>query len=953
MATVFFGEKTFDDYIQNQIKTRQQATGRELGENILLGYFAKTCWVSLTSFVDITSEKLRNNLNTTESPSELSTKIILRNGVTSLKDNKTTSIQGGIGPDKTYGNKFLSTNSKLKYPLGLKPIPGITSVNIKSKGTYGSLLEAEINFMCHDIVQLEKLEPLFMRPGYSVLLEWGWSQYINNEQKINETVGILNTSKNTSTQKSVQDFISKQRKDTYGNRDGMVGLVKNFTWSLKKDGGYDCKLTLISTGAATEGIPIDADSYGFVTKNDLTKRDLLLIPLSRIGTVDGKEQVDETADQLKDQTLGLTELKSKSPMSLMHAFCLFFIITPYEGGEIDDILSEKSAELFNTEILEKFIKPYLTFNRFTIKLPAPKDNPDATTVDRPEITYIRFKEFIEFINKFFSIKDKDDKEIIKFELPTRVKADYNQFSTDVKTCLIINQGFLDYNGIEQLKKNKFGPENSLIKNDTLLKYPWVSPINSTNEELSQEYYGNLKNVFISVNCIYNAYVNNKTSLLNFIQAILDDINRSIGSINSFSTLIDPDDSSLARIIDINYVEPSKNQDEKSIFGLKEEEFEIFNNKCILTNIQISSEIPNSMQTSIAIGASQGSSNDVSENTNPYNAFSLGITDRLLKDRYVGTPIDPNKEIENYKRQLEVLSQCFLWSDDYFSIAQGNSELESSLRNYINWVRKNTIYPTEAGGAIIPLKLSFEIEGISGIQIGQRFGIPSRILPSSYRASDGTPKVGFIVTEMSHKIDNNRWITKVSALMYVLESKVLLDMQRDPEAAKPFLTKLNLLEVSSNLVGNTITGITSLFSGTAGELIDYARSITSERLFNVYLDWYLASETNAITQGIIDDRKGEIESAKVIAYAQSQGVSSSITLSKPPFTNKFTGNTFITDGQKLSAILYLKNNKVTEEERNIILKEYEIDQTLIDKYADASDKYILIEIVGIESAGDVL
>ena len=59
--------------------------------------------------------------------------------------------------------------------LGLRPMPGITNMDIKSKSAYGSLREAVVNFQCWDIHQLEELELLYMRPGYTVLVEWRWS----------------------------------------------------------------------------------------------------------------------------------------------------------------------------------------------------------------------------------------------------------------------------------------------------------------------------------------------------------------------------------------------------------------------------------------------------------------------------------------------------------------------------------------------------------------------------------------------------------------------------------------------------------------------------------------------------------------------------------------------------------------------------------------------------------
>jgi hypothetical protein len=67
---------------------------------------------------------------------------------------------------------------------GIVPMPGIIDANIRTKSAYGSLREAKVNFVCHNQRQLEVLEMLYMRPGYAVLLEWGWSPYVGNDGRL-------------------------------------------------------------------------------------------------------------------------------------------------------------------------------------------------------------------------------------------------------------------------------------------------------------------------------------------------------------------------------------------------------------------------------------------------------------------------------------------------------------------------------------------------------------------------------------------------------------------------------------------------------------------------------------------------------------------------------------------------------------------------------------------------
>ena len=55
------------------------------------------------------------------------------------------------------------------------PIAGITGITVKNKGDLGSIREAEIKWTCFDEDQFNKLQQLYMTPGITCLLEWGWS----------------------------------------------------------------------------------------------------------------------------------------------------------------------------------------------------------------------------------------------------------------------------------------------------------------------------------------------------------------------------------------------------------------------------------------------------------------------------------------------------------------------------------------------------------------------------------------------------------------------------------------------------------------------------------------------------------------------------------------------------------------------------------------------------------
>ena len=63
--------------------------------------------------------------------------------------------------------------------------------------------------------------------------------------------------------------------------------------------------------------------------------------------------------------------------------------------------------------------------------------------------------------------------------------------------------------------------------------------------------------------------------------------------------------------------------------------------------------------------------------------------------------------------------------------------------------------------IIPINLSFDILGISGLRITDVFNIGPGLLPSRYKGN-----VSFTITGIDNKIQSNQWITSISALMMI-------------------------------------------------------------------------------------------------------------------------------------------------------------------------------------------
>lgn len=245
-------KSTFTKSVKDQIGIRQSTLKNRTTQG--LQYINnRNAWIRMSSAVNVNGSK------------DLASKYILQGGT--LNDGKT--LKSGLGD---FTNAYSNTSvDGSPYSRGIRPMPGITNMDIKSLSAYGSLRSTTINFQCWDIKQLEDLEVLYMRPGYTVLIEWGWSPFIDNngsyQPNFTDYYDIINKGL---TERSIifKELFDKSVKYG-GNYDAMYGYVKNYSWSARPDGGYDCSTTVISTGEIIESIKTNfLPPQSFISNND-------------------------------------------------------------------------------------------------------------------------------------------------------------------------------------------------------------------------------------------------------------------------------------------------------------------------------------------------------------------------------------------------------------------------------------------------------------------------------------------------------------------------------------------------------------------------------------------------------------------------------------------------------------------------------------------------------------
>jgi len=75
----------------------------------------------------------------------------------------------GINPPET----LLDSAYRITDYQGHRPVAGITEFTVTSRDTWGMVFEVNIKIKCWSRDELDMLDRVYFKPGYSALLEWG------------------------------------------------------------------------------------------------------------------------------------------------------------------------------------------------------------------------------------------------------------------------------------------------------------------------------------------------------------------------------------------------------------------------------------------------------------------------------------------------------------------------------------------------------------------------------------------------------------------------------------------------------------------------------------------------------------------------------------------------------------------------------------------------------------
>ena len=868
----------FSKFVKDQIKIRQQVYGDGFsGQKRNPAYInylnSRTSWVKLASSAELTNEvdpvfaaasgkerleKLGLSPIDDFLGQNLARKAILFNGLESgnfTKDGEgnesLTSFNKRFGVAKTNSLFNNSAYGLGGTDFGLQPMPGITSISIDHINR-GSIKKAQVQIKAYNKTQFEILEILYLRLGFTMILEYGNSSFINNDGEKEEIITTLidnywfENSKKTHLE--VLSEIEKTRELQQGNYDAFFGKVSNFSWSFNPDGSYDITLDLISLGDVIESIKANIlDTTVFIATET--------------------EDTDATPNYISEF---LKTLRSQYEINNLSADA---DQEKYYSREVrlrDKIKAIKE----NIEEDEEYIENYFTETVSLITENTAIGGNGVGAINSKKSYFIRFGAFLDFVRSYILprivIEDESFPIVrIKNDPTTNImRADKFIFSTDPGTCVVRNDNlsglvseYYQYNDIYDYNKIKTAESATKenIENSFSKFRPW-----SDIPETGTPIFGRIMDIYLNFNFLENALTNNLDSegnlqLFNYLKSICNGINKSLGNFSKLEPIIDEESNSIV-IIESNNIpgvetligEKDLEDSILEVYGYNPNE----NSSNFVRDFNFQTEITPDLATTITIGATANGS-VVGEDATSFSKWNQGLIDRYKKDTFTPSKYVPpvtstsenkdnkfqkyvdnlelNPKDETYadrqkikklrkkekKRRADIIkAQAFIDLGQYLQIIFGTSITNTPYyfrfdKKYIkrgeavlkNQIEKLTVEKKEKQNIVtskigfIPIRLSLTVDGISGVKIYNKIIINADFLPSNY------PKTfKFLITKVGHKLENNNWSTVLETLSMPnednIEYKIIDQTGVNPEDLNLTLSP-EILEFSPPVGGNGV------------------------------------------------------------------------------------------------------------------------------------------------------
>jgi hypothetical protein len=736
-----FGE-SFHPNIINQIKQRQKHYGSINRTPEELAYLnSKTGWVKLISSVDI-EKRERDKASSVEDRlkligisnkyvgNRLAKEFILFNGTSTQNKEGVTQRENITNTDSAVNNFAYGLGGN---EFGLRPMPGIISAEVKTLNR-GSIKESTVRIKAFNRTQFQIIDVLYLRLGYPILLEWGHSMYYDNKGKFHNgssndwSIAYDFLEGNLKNYYDVLSKIEKNRINSDGNYDALLGKVKNYNWTFDRDGNYDITLSIISVGDVIESL--QANTLGPSLQLDTTD------PNTTQSYPTGSSQEVIQSSKFK-HTLGN------------------ILATTQEN--IDKSAASNSMVTYKSKGSSKV---------------------DAVRVDwqnHGNEYYYRLGSFLKVLEDNI-VYASNGQSIIKIDYDDANYVPYFplQISADPRTCIV-------------RKKVPLGTSTvDLFQGCEKYAFTIGEGTNKVTVGILMNVYINFQYILTKLDELKEPDTG-KVPIISFLDSLCVAINESLGYKNNIQPVIDETTNTVVFIdetpipnqkIIVSYLNANGYSDKLDNATGEVALFDVYGyrggfNKELSTagfikDFSLSTTISPDLATIITVGAT-ANGKVVGEDATAFSKWNAALKNRIT-ETFTDNKLTTNVTGSSEPTVAELYKEAYIGYREYIQELSQYKWDENNINTYSDTLRNLLVAKTAYDSSktntdeaslstgFLPINLSLTMEGLSGMKVYQQFLVDTSYLPSNYPVF-----FKFLIKTIVHKIEGNVWTTNLETM----------------------------------------------------------------------------------------------------------------------------------------------------------------------------------------------
>lgn len=758
---------------------------------------------------------------------ELARKMVLMGGVTGVSFDEQDGVliesrirQKGINrdPEDRYSGAYGFGGNKFGY----RPMPGLSSAKIEYYNN-GALRKADIQLTCYSPEQLDMLEILYLRPGYSILLEWGHVNYIDNNGEVQKfSLGLTPTSpfdrffdQNTKS-KDLVKAIKKEKEVRNYNYDAFYGTVLNFNWTFNTDNTYTVTIKAIAIGSVIESLRVNS-SYSKGALQARAEAEAAARNTARAQSPGGR-RLANFSEQPTTETV-LEERRTLGPFSGIRNRAeqsqLFKKLT--EAMDlVNDFNNQRSISeggfatsyihfLDDTKLRELFETnggPVASnINIVKINWSVPSDEREMFGEDNGQY-FITLAGLLELMERFQMVYDADGEGYITFDTTETPMFTFpGHFSGDPSVCFIppeyiaspevqvggtvasvfsVNDGtivfengpvnFLKELGFVGLAQSPFSTQTNITLADG------TDAFLPATTDVMKYFIADMMRVWVNFGEVYRAVVQNETddgtvALADVLNTLLSDMKRVLGGVNEFEYKFDETTNNLTLYDRCSHIRNPYANERDLITTFRPYGVIPGVESTFFTNLAFQTELTNEFASQVAIGAQAGNT-EIAENSTSFIEFNQGLRDRItpIKKR----PFEPTDgsrsqaRAEGFSRNVDRLRKLYfkIYPDtnpDWSRAELSRSTVETLTSLNYDYTRALVRYFVVTKELIpSPFFIPFDLQA-------EFIGLAGpKIYQKFSLQEDILPytykgKIDFLIVNITNEVSNNLWITKLNTI----------------------------------------------------------------------------------------------------------------------------------------------------------------------------------------------